>query len=229
MPKGITDKFHEFDYDIIYIPRCESLSFPVSMHPDMLFSVIGDGQLLTDRNYFLRNEAFFKSLEEIGVKIMLSERTLSANYPNDILFDAIKTENLLIGNLDFTAPELFLNNVKTVKVKQGYALCSTLLMENAAVSADTGICNALTENGYDVLKVSPGDIVLDGYNCGFIGGASAVLYDVKTVVFFGNIANHRDGEKITDFCKEHGYKVRYDKTLPLTDFGGVKLICVDTH
>lgn len=216
--------FRSLQYDIAYIPKCRSLSGPVSSHPDMLFSLHSDSCILTDRNYYLANEGFFKFLEEKGIKFCLSERKLSEKYPFDILFDAIKTDKILIGNLKYTAPELFTENIKAVNVRQGYALCSTLLMKDAAVSADKGICDALVDNGYDVLKISPGNIVLDGYDCGFIGGASAVLEERRAVVFFGNIEKHPDGGKIVRFCESKGYGVYFDGAVSLTDLGGVKAL-----
>lgn len=219
-----TEVLENFGYTVMRVPSCDALSAPVSLHPDMLFSALEDGSLLTDRNYFINNAPFFDELQEAGVKIVTSERALSAEYPSDILFDAIKTDKLLVGYLKYTAPELFSDGVRAVNVKQGYALCSTLLLENAAISADAGICRALGENGYKVLKISPGGIALNGYGCGFIGGASAVLNDSKTAVFFGNLSAHTDGEEIISFCREQGYKVYFDARLPLTDFGGAKTV-----
>lgn len=219
-----TEVLENFGYTVMRVPSFGALSAPVSFHPDMLFSVLEDGSLLTDRNYFINNGLFFEELQKAGIKIVTSEKLLSAEYPSDILFDAIKTDKLLVGNLKYTAPELFSDGVRTVNIKQGYALCSTLLMENAAISADAGICKALGENGYTVLKISPGGIALNGYGCGFIGGASAVLNDCKTAVFFGNLSAHTDGEKIISFCREQGYTVYFDARFPLTDFGGAKAV-----
>lgn len=224
LPKEITELFKELGQCVFYVPECNNISPVVSSHPDMLFSVIGERRLLTDSRFYEGNKSFFESVSEKGVKITLSEKNLSEKYPHDILFDAIKTDRLLVGNLKYTAPELFDEGVKAVNVRQGYALCSTLLMKNAAVSADKGICSALSENGYNVLQITEGDILLKGYGHGFIGGASAVLEDIKTVVFFGNIQAHRDGERIVSFCKENGYTVRFNESLPLSDYGGVKII-----
>ena len=224
MPSCVTDILENLSYQIIKIPKCRSLSHEVASHPDMIFSVLGERHLITDKNYFESNGDFFDVLAEKGVRISVSEMVLAAKYPSDILFDAIKNDRLLIGNLKYTAPELFSEKAVTVNVKQGYALCSTLLMKGAAVCADEGICNALRENGYDVLQISAGNIALDGYGYGFIGGASAALEDEKAIVFFGDIFGHPEGKEIVDFCEKHGYKTLYTAKTPLTDLGGVKVI-----
>ncbi len=224
LPEKIAEIFKGLRYDVAYVPKCNYLSPAVASHPDMLFSVIGERALLTDYNYFEDNRSFFEALSQKGVKISFSEKRLSEKYPLDVLFDAIKSEKLLVGNLKHTAPELFSEDAKQENVRQGYALCSTLLMKSAAVSADAGICKALGENGYNVLRIAEGDIELKGYGHGFIGGASAVLEDIKAVVFFGNIDAHKDGDRIVSFCKDNGYTVYCEKSLPLTDYGGVKAI-----
>lgn len=216
--------FRDMGLKIIDIPKSMVLSEAVSSHPDMLFSVIDEKTLLTDKSYYNENKTFFKTLEESGVKILCSEQSLSGKYPGDVLFDAIKTEKLIVGRLDFTAKELFSEKIKAFNVKQGYALCSTLLLKGAAVTADKGICRVLENNGYDVLKISEGGIKLDGYDYGFIGGASAVLETQKTVVFFGNVKKHKDGERILAFCEKHGYKTVFSEEDELSDMGGVKVI-----
>ena len=222
--KTVISAFSELRYCITQIPRCKNIDAAVSTHPDMLFSVIGERSIVTDAGYFEENREFFSRLAEKGVSITLSERRLAPKYPSDVLFDAIRTEKLLVGNLKHTAPELFADNIKQINVKQGYALCSTLLLSGAAVSADLGICSVLRENGYDVLQISAGGILLDGYGYGFIGGASAVLEREKTVFFFGNVHAHPYGESIVRFCREKGYKVCCDENTPLADLGGVKII-----
>ena len=74
------------------------------------------------------------------------------------------------------------------------------------------------------MQITPGEILLNGYGYGFIGGASAVLERERAVLFFGNVYKHPDGEKIVRFCEGKGYRVYYDKDTPLTDCGGVKII-----
>ena len=224
VPNSITDVFKAFRYDVMQVPKCSLIAEAVSTHPDMLFSVIGEGRVITDRGYFAANKTFFDALKKKGVTVTLSERSLSDKYPNDILFDAIRTERLLVGNLKHTVPELFGDGIKAVNVRQGYALCSTLLLDGAAISSDVGICDALRKNGYEALQIQSGGIRLNGYGYGFIGGASAVLQREKAVLFFGNVYKHPDGERIVRFCEERGYKVYCDEGTPLTDCGGVKII-----
>ncbi|MCD8027053.1 MAG: hypothetical protein LUF33_09095 [Clostridiales bacterium] len=114
------------------------------------------------------------------------------------------------------------NNIKIVNVNQGYCRCSALVAaENAVITADSAIQNALQENGADVLKISNGNIVLDGYDYGFIGGAGAKL-DNNTLAFFGNIENNPYFPGIYNFCRKYNVKIDIiGKEAPLTDIGGI--------
>lgn len=65
------------------------------------------------------------------------------------------------------------NDIEIVNINQGYARCSTLILNNrTAVTADISVKNALEKDGAKVLLISSGDIKLEGYDYGFIGGAS---------------------------------------------------------
>ncbi len=215
--------FQASDYETLCVPPCKGLAYPVRSHPDMLFSALKDGSLLTDKAYREDNAEFFSRLEKL-TEIRVSERALSPEYPNDILFDAAHNGDTLFGRLEYTAPELLADYPIKKNVKQGYARCSTLMLLNGALSADGGLCDAFASCGLDAMRISDGNITLPGYGYGFIGGASAVLEREKTVVFFGDVTAHPDGKKITAFCEEHGYKVLYPKGEPLCDHGSVQLV-----
>ena len=82
------------------------------------------------------------------------------------------------------------------------------------------IKKALESNGAEVLKIREGHIALEGYNYGFIGGASGRI-DNK-IIFFGNIQNHLDYDKIKSFIYEHNKEIQIIcAQMPLTDIGGI--------
>lgn len=223
LSENVKKIFHSLDCETLCVPPCKSLAVPVSFHPDMLFAALGDRCLLTDRGYMEDNAEFFSRLGRL-TDIKVSEKTLAPEYPNDILFDAATNEDTLFGRLEHTAPELLEKYKVRIDVKQGYARCSTVMLSNAAISADKGLCDKISDCGLDILRISEGYITLSGYGYGFIGGASAVLEQIKTVVFFGDVSAHKDGKKITAFCEEHGYRVLYPKGEPLCDNGSAQVV-----
>lgn len=223
LSENVKNIFHSLDCETLCVPPCNSLAVPVKFHPDMLFAALGDKCLLTDRGYAEDNAEFFSRLGGF-VDIKVSEKRLAPEYPMDILFDAVTNGDILLGRLEYTAPELLGKYRVKINVKQGYARCSTVMLSTAAISADKGICDKIFDCGLDVLEISKGGIMLPGYGYGFIGGASVVLEHIKTVVFFGDISTHKDGKKITAFCEEHGYKVLYPNGEPICDHGSVQVV-----
>ena len=218
--RAILDKLGGKDFDI---SKCSRLDAPVSSHPDMLFSELNDGTLITEGAYFYENEVFFKSLP-FYERIKPSVTLLAPKYPCDVAFDVIRHNRIVVGKAPYIAPEIIADATDVIDVKQGYALCSTLKAKSFAITADKHLCKVLMDNNCETLLVSSDNIILNGYNCGFIGGASCVIEKLKTVVFFGNIEAHPDYLRIKDFIESFGYKLTYPKDMPLEDFGGIKII-----
>jgi rubrerythrin len=109
--------------------------------------------------------------------------------------------------------------ITIIDVPQGYAACSCLCInENAFITADKGIYNALVNAGASPLLIETGYIEIDTYDYGFIGGASGFVNDV--LYFFGDITAHPDFEKIDEYLKLHKVKYKWFDT-PLVDIGGV--------
>lgn len=179
------------------------------------------------------NDRIFILKECTGLAKKLLEKNLTfcgnragEKYPENILLNFLFHNNILYGKIQAIDSKLFEyckhNDIKTVNINQGYARCSTLVVnDNAVITSDSTIEKALTENGVEVLKISSGNIVLDGYDYGFIGGASGKLDD-NTVVFFGNIQTHPDYLMIKEFCKKHNVRIKsVCNKMPLTDIGGI--------
>ena len=192
---------------------------PEQKHADM--------QILPIKNdIFILNECISLSKRIQNNKLIFCNKGAGKKYPENILLNFIYLNNTLYGKL-FSIDKNLLdycikNNIKTVNVNQGYASCSTLVINNnAAVTSDLSIEKALKNNGVEVLLISVGNIVLDGYDYGFIGGASGKI-DENTVVFFGNIKSHPDYKKIESFCEKHNVSIKtLCENMPLTDIGGI--------
>ncbi len=166
------------------------VSGPLSCHPDMFMCKMGvsdDSKIIT---YFMQNET-----------------RLSSEYPEDIPFNAACTGKYFIHNLKYTAPVLLKRaeelGLEMVNVRQGYAKCSTVIVdEDSVITYDRGLGKACTEAGMNVLLITPGHILLPGYDTGFIGGASGRIGD--TVIFNGDLSAHPDSDRIIRFIEERG-------------------------
>ena len=168
-----------------------------------------------------------KELLEYGYEIVKISSPTSAKYPSDIALNALKIGNLICGKLKYVAKEIIeyakALGFQLIDVKQGYSACSTLVLDDdTVVTADKSIYNALAKAGKRVVLISQGDIKLDGYDYGFIGGASCVIDD--TVYFFGDIKKHKDYEKIYSEIARLKMKEKSISCEDVFDFGGARAI-----
>ena len=195
--------------EVIELPPFSALDERVASHPDMLV-FLSDGKLFTCNDYYKEaKEEIDKIVKLKNLELILTNDVISSEYPNDVCFNAFIFSGALIGNIGRVSDVIkaYCQGLGLTErnVRQGYAKCSTVLLGNAVITADAGISKAVKELGGDALLISQGQVELEGYDCGFIGGASGV-YENK-VYFCGDISTHPDHKKIAEFCNTHGFEV----------------------
>lgn len=212
LPSACFDSLLSVGFEPILLPPFPLLPRPVASHADMLLFDLGDS-LLMHRQYYETNAALFE-----GIHLTLSEEMIGDVYPNDVLFNALKTHCFVYGLK--SALSIHIQNRFEVKhVKQGYARCSVCqLNESACITADPSLADALAKDGKSVLKIQNGHISLPGYDYGFIGGASFVFN--HTLYTFGSLDCHPDGKSIAEFAEKNGVSVFPLSDEPLFDAGG---------
>lgn len=209
IPKSTLSILETMGFVIFPLPPCKTLPSPTSTHADMI--LFYDGELILSEDYYTANTTLFD-------KVVLTTEHSSPSYPGDILFNCFVLNNTLFGKLENLSLKIKERYDKQIDLKQGYAKCSCIVLDDAIITADENIFGAVSKTTADALKISAGHICLPGYDCGFIGGSSLVFDN--TVFFFGDITSHPDHEKIKEFLSVHGYNLAFDKSYPLTDFGG---------
>ena len=220
--KHIAKPLKDLGYEVLSLPRFPMLDEPVSAHPDMLIFIWGK-KIITHKEYYPIARDIFDLLRSYGYEILLSEQKISPKYPHDVPLNCAAVGDFLIANkksvskliLDVTSERLSL-----LHTNQGYTKCSTFIVdEHSVITADASIAKACEEVGIDVLKVREGDVRLDGYDYGFIGGAGGA--DGDLVFFAGDPAYHHDGNIIKNFCESKGKKVVALADIPLLDVGTI--------
>lgn len=103
--------------------------------------------------------------------------------------------------------------------KQGYTKCSVCVVdENAVITADKKIADIASAAGMDVLTVSEKLAALDGFEHGFIGGASFKI-SRNEMAFTGAINDPDESSRIECFLNERGIAAVYLTDEPLFDIG----------
>ena len=203
-------------FEPYWLPNNPNLDIRLASHADL--SVFKYEKTIVIANNMVNNR-LVNLLTGRGYKIIVSEKKQSKDYPHDINLCAAYVGEWLIHNFAFT-DRAIINNVSLehLNVKQGYIRCTVLPVNNGLITADKGIAMKAFEAGIEVLQICSGGVRLDGFNEGFIGGASFTASD--TIFFTGNILSHPDHERIIEFIKKQGMKYCSLTDEPLFDIGG---------
>jgi len=136
------------------------------------------------------------------------------------------TRSHVICNTRTVAPEVQTaardQALSVVHTNQGYAACSCIVTDDAVITSDVGIHNALAERDIPSYFVSNRGISLPGYDVGFIGGSGGFSHG--TLYFYGDISGMECESEINLIAEKYGYRIHCLTHHPLIDRGGIKFI-----
>ncbi|MEQ2400599.1 DUF6873 family GME fold protein [Peptoniphilus hominis (ex Hitch et al. 2025)] len=189
-------------------------------HPDILVHPLPSGELVVDRDNLEYYKKFFPDKN-----IIPSHSSLSKKYPKDVPLNAFTFKNYFIHNLKFTDQVLldyYKNSGYEMKnIKQGYGKCSSLVTNDFIITSDGGIYESLRDF-IPIYKIKHGEIRLQNFNYGFIGGASGVLG--KKIFFTGDFSHHSSHEEILKIIKKYDYEIEILSDETIEDFGSIYFI-----
>ena len=208
------------DFEIIKLPAYEGLQAPTAAHSDMLLFV-GRGRLVCHEKYYeIAKKEIDRAVTVGGLSLVLADEDWGSKYPRDVLFNAAPIGDRLICNeksVSVAVAELY-GKENIINVRQGYAKCATVTVaDSGIITADPSVARAARACGIDVLRLSESRVRLDGYDTGFIGGASGD--DGQHIFFTGDLDSHPDSENVKAFCRKHGREAVSLGTEPLYDYG----------
>ena len=222
MPDNMKNALENEGFSVLSMPSFLRLSEPVSSHPDMLM-LLHENTVYTYKEYRQIAEREFDILEKGGIRVVCEDKTPSTDYPKDISFNCFFLGNKAFGRADSLAPCVHKLADRLINVKQGYAACSTVVL-NAShiITEDKTIAAAAEREGVSVCLIDKGGVDLSPYEYGFIGGASGVYG--KTVYFTGSIEAHPSYGKIEKFIAEAGMRAFSLSDTALYDFGKILFV-----
>lgn len=204
---------------VIVCPPFPLLYEAISGHPDILIHLINNKKIIVHKDIDFN---FIQLLKNLNLEVHYSLDSLKATYPYDIILNAVNLKDYFIHNLKFTDKNLLsnLSKKKLINVNQGYTKCSTAVIKNnAIITSDNSIYQALKSEPIDVLLLPAGDILLPGLNYGFIGGTCGRIDD--KIVFYGTLEKYKYGDLVLDFLKKHQMTPFYLSDNPLIDRGSI--------
>lgn len=215
---NVIEKIEKMGINCLVFGDNNLIDISVKNHGDMATCYMGQGKIFVDR----KQDKVIAQLRKMGMEVHIPNREAIGEYPNDVVLNcAVFGENMIYSKKG-TAKEIvdMGQNKRLFAVKQGYCRCSVCpIDENAIITDDIGIYGAV-KDFIDVLLIEKGDIILNGKDYGFIGGATGKI-DKDTLLFFGDIETHRNSVQIKRFLEEHG--VNYVNLFEgnLVDIGGI--------
>ena len=156
-----------------------------------------------------------------NVKLIITAPPTKSQYPYDAGLNICIVGDKLIYNPK-SADQQIISNISGTRIccKQGYTKCSVCVVdENSIITADNKIADIASAAGIYVFQVNEKITALDGFEHGFIGGASFKI-NRNEMAFTGVIDDTAERRRIESFLNERGICAVYLTDEPIFDIGG---------
>ena len=94
------------------------------------------------------------------------------------------------------------------------------MREKVLITNDPGIYKTLSNDDFHVLLLPYGDIILEGFEYGFIGGVGGMISHDK-LALFGDLNHYSYGKEVLNFLNNHNITPIYLKSGKLIDRGSL--------
>ncbi len=215
---AVRETLESLGIEVISTVEHKNISREICDHADMQIAKINEDLFVCAPEVY----EYYKPI--LGEKLICGSTSLKCNYPYDVAYNIARVGGYAFHNIKYTDLCVlnYLKNqgVKIINVCQGYTKCNMCIAGNSVITSDEDIYQKCVSLGIRALKIRPGHIILDGYDYGFIGGASGQISD-DTIFFAGDISSHPDFVEIKDFLSDVNVKFISVPNIPLIDIGTV--------
>lgn len=197
-----------------------NLSDITATHPDMNILHLGENRFLCAHE----SADYYKSILP-DAELIPASCTIQSPYPNDVQLNVAILGRYAFANKNIlnerTFGELINAGFEIIHVAQGYTKCNIVpICEHALMTEDVSIYKAALKHGLDAYLVASGNIKLQNYPHGFIGGACGKL-SLDVLALTGSLRALKQYNDIIDFCRNHGvYIMELSNREPL-DIGSI--------
>lgn len=159
----------------------------VTTHPDLQIHFLDDKLAVCAQEVY----SYYKKILPADVELLKGRAALGCTYPDNCAYNIARVGKNVICNTKF-ADKLILEIYKErvyniIHVNQGYTKCNVCpISDSIILTEDKGIYNVLkSTSGIEPILLKNNSANLEGFEYGFIGGASGKCYD--TILFCGKI------------------------------------------
>ena len=216
IPQQAKEKLQE--YGEIYELETSGIVYDaISGHPDIFIFQYENELVIAPQS----PKCLVSALNKHKIKFQFGDKQLGNKYPLTTAYNVSYNNDIFIGNSKFCDPKILeLAKDKTwIQSKQSYARCNTLIIDKAHIISSE---KSLQKDFPEGLFINPDEIILEGFDYGFIGGCLGI-YE-KNIFVIGNLKRHKQGAQIRDYCNKLGYTIIELYDGDLIDGGGVFFI-----
>jgi len=199
--KDILNELRMNDIRTILSPGNPKISDSTKAHADMnILHLSGSRFICADYA-----KAYYRT-QLSGAILDICPIEIHSPYPSDAALNAALIGKNMFISKNSPIEQMFENEcaIKRIYVHQGYTKCNVAVVsETAIITEDKGIYKAATEIGLDVLYINPGNVTLNGYHHGFIGGACGKLAS-DMLAITGSLKYIPEKDVFKAFCRHHG-------------------------
>ena len=184
------------------IAPIQGLQSPIRFHADCAVCPLSGSKFFLEAGQTIIGN----TLKAMGATVFYSTTSLKNGYPFEAALNCLPFSPYFLCNKNTINSQLLQlakqQKYDIINCKQGYVKCSTVpICNDAVLTDDISIYRAL-QGKIDVLYVEKGDVQLENYPYGFIGGA-IMMSQKDCLLCFGNLHTHRDYDKIHSFLANH--------------------------
>lgn len=218
MPAEYTKKLSDFG-SVFKSAKINIADKSVSTHPDMQIHFLSNNYAICAPCVY----EYYKNILPSDILLEKGNSKIGYTYPENCAYNIAKVQKYVICNEKIADSKILefyrMNSYKIIHVNQGYSKCNICsLSDKNFFTEDVGIYNATNEDLNPIL-LSVGGVALDGFNYGFIGGATGCFND--TIIFSGKIDLHPNASEIITVIKKLGLKYIELSDNTLRDFGSI--------
>lgn len=220
--EAIINNLKKYGKVILVYPN-KNLAEPVCCHADMQITQIDRRSLVYSKSI---NPTTLEELKNAGITMYEGNRDLTLKYPGNIAYNVLKVGRNIYHNTKFTdcvVKDIFEKiGCNFIYVKQGYAGCSSIYIKDFILTTDEGIEKKARTLGDKCFYFNGDDIILKGYNRGFIGGSSGYIEDLG-LLLTGTLDKLKEGNKVRGFLEKENINVIELSDMPIEDIGGIQI------
>ncbi len=201
--KELYNNLEKLGIEPIFTTKSTNVRQGIHNHADLVYCPLNENFCLVSKE----QTEIYNKLISIGYDVEFINENLGYNYPDDVRLNCVVIGNHIFCNPDTVSDKItdFVrkSDLTEVTVRQGYTKCSiAVVSDHAFITDDISIGSRGAEFGFDVLIINKGDIKLQNFNYGFIGGATGKIAEDK-MLFTGKLESLSDCDRIKKFLYKH--------------------------